>query len=85
MAEKLLLENNQEITLDELVAELDIAKGTLYKHFRSKNELLLELIIQNEKQILEISKNIIQISKSMLLITCFIIYLHQENDSIAST
>jgi AcrR family transcriptional regulator len=26
--------------LDELVAELDIAKGTLYKHFR-KNELLL--------------------------------------------
>ncbi|MFH4015336.1 helix-turn-helix domain-containing protein, partial [Acinetobacter baumannii] len=55
VAEKLLLENNQEITLDELVAELDIAKGTLYKHFRSKNELLLELIIQNEKQILEIS------------------------------
>ncbi|MGP4881583.1 TetR/AcrR family transcriptional regulator [Klebsiella pneumoniae] len=38
VAEKLLLENNQEITLDELVAELDIAKGTLYKHFRSKNE-----------------------------------------------
>ena len=55
VAEKLLLENNQEITLDELVAELDIAKGTLYKHFRSKNELLLQLIIQNEKEILKIS------------------------------
>lgn len=55
VAEKLLLENNQEMTLDELVAELDIAKGTLYKHFRSKNELLLELIIQNEKEILKIS------------------------------
>ena len=52
VAEKLLLENNQEMTLDELVAELDIAKGTLYKHFRSKNELLLQLIIQNEKEIL---------------------------------
>lgn len=56
VAEKLLLENNQEITLDELVAELDIAKGTLYKHFKSKNELLLELVIQNEKHLLEISQ-----------------------------
>ena len=41
VAEKLLLENNQEITLDELVAELDIAKGTLYKHFRSKMNFCL--------------------------------------------
>jgi AcrR family transcriptional regulator len=56
VAEKLLLENNQEITLDELVAELDIAKGTLYKHFKSKNELLLELVIENEKKLLEISQ-----------------------------
>lgn len=56
VAEKLLLENNQEITLDELVAELDIAKGTLYKHFKSKNELLLELVIQNEKKLLDISQ-----------------------------
>ncbi|TXJ04160.1 MAG: TetR/AcrR family transcriptional regulator [Acinetobacter sp.] len=55
VAEKLLLENNQEMTLDELVAELDIAEGPLYKHFRSKNELLLQLIIQNEKEILKIS------------------------------
>lgn len=78
VAEKLLLENNQEITLDELVAELDIAKGTLYKHFRSKNELLLELIIQNEKQILEISQNIILILKSMLRVTCSTICSHRE-------
>lgn len=55
VAEKILLENNQDITLDELVAELDIAKGTLYKHFKSKNELLLELVIENEKKLLEIS------------------------------
>ena len=55
-AEKLLLDNHQDITLDELVAELDIAKGTLYKHFKSKNELLLQLVIQNEKKLLEISR-----------------------------
>src|SRR5690606_18975234 len=52
MAESLLLDNNQDITL----SELDIAKGTIYKHFKSKNQLYLELIILNEKRILEISK-----------------------------
>ncbi len=56
MAESLLLDNNQDITLSELANELDIAKGTIYKHFKSKNQLYLELIILNEKRILEISK-----------------------------
>lgn len=56
MAERLLLENHQDITLGELAAELDIAKGTIYKHFKSKNQLYLELIILNEKRLLEISK-----------------------------
>lgn len=56
MAETLLLDNNQDITLSELASELDIAKGTIYKHFKSKNQLYLELIILNEKKLLEISK-----------------------------
>lgn len=56
MAEILLLENHNEITLSELAAELDIAKGTIYKYFKSKNQLYLELIILNEQRLLEISK-----------------------------
>ena len=56
MAETLLLDNNQDITLGELATELDIAKGTIYKHFKSKNQLYLELIILNEQRLLEISK-----------------------------
>lgn len=56
MAETLLLDNNQDITLSELATELDIAKGTIYKHFKSKNQLYLELIILNEKRLLELSK-----------------------------
>lgn len=56
MAERLLLENHQDITLGELAAELDIAKGTIYKHFKSKSQLYLELIILNEQRLLEISK-----------------------------
>ena len=55
IAENLLLEN-QNFTLDEIAKELDLAKGTLYKHFASKNELLMHLIIENEKKVLSISK-----------------------------
>lgn len=55
IAESLLLEN-QNFTLDEIAKELDLAKGTLYKHFASKNELLMHLIIENENKVLEISK-----------------------------
>ena len=40
VAEQLLLENGESgMTLDALAAELDLAKGTLYKHFQSKDEL----------------------------------------------
>ena len=55
MAERLLLENNQDITLGEQAQELDSAKGSIYKHFKSKNQLYLELIILNEKRLLDIS------------------------------
>ncbi|WP_154099578.1 TetR/AcrR family transcriptional regulator, partial [Acinetobacter baumannii] len=43
--EKLLIENYDDITIDELALELDVAKGTIYKHFKSKNQLYLELLI----------------------------------------
>ncbi len=41
------------MTLDALAAELDLAKGTLYKHFQSKDELYILLIIRNERMLLE--------------------------------
>ena len=69
MAESLLLDNNQDITLSELAEELDIAKGTIYKHFKSKNQLYLELIILNEKEFWQFPINIITILK-----LCFAIY-----------
>lgn len=55
--ERLLLENNQDIVIDALAKELDIAKGTIYKYFKSKNQLYLELIILNENRLLDISQN----------------------------
>ncbi|PVZ89940.1 TetR family transcriptional regulator [Serratia sp. S1B] len=54
VAEQLLLENGEAgMTLDALAAELDLAKGTLYKHFQSKDELYMLLIIRNEQMLLE--------------------------------
>lgn len=54
IAELLLLENGEAgMTLDALAAELDLAKGTLYKHFQSKDELYMLLIIRNERMLLE--------------------------------
>jgi len=46
----------EKILVSELATELDIAKGTIYKHFKSKNQLYLELIILNETRLLEISQ-----------------------------
>ncbi|KAA8735658.1 TetR/AcrR family transcriptional regulator [Acinetobacter qingfengensis] len=53
-AEKLLMENGEVgMTLDVLASELELAKGTLYKHFQSKDELYLLLILRNEQMLLE--------------------------------
>ncbi len=57
MAEQLLLESGDgDITLDSLADQLDLAKGTLYKHFSSKDELYLRIIIRYEEQLFEISR-----------------------------
>ncbi len=56
-AEQLLLEaGSVDITLDSLADQLDLAKGTLYKHFSSKDELYLRIIIRYEEQLFDINK-----------------------------
>lgn len=58
VAEQLLLENGEAgMTLDALASELDLAKGTLYKHFQSKDELYMLLLIQNEQRLLDIARD----------------------------
>jgi Transcriptional regulator len=49
VAEQLLLENGEAgMTLDALAAELDLAKGTLYKHFKVKmNYICCSLFVMN--------------------------------------
>lgn len=53
-AELLLLESGEgDLTLDSLALTLDLAKGTLYKHFSSKDELLMRILIDYEKRKLD--------------------------------
>lgn len=56
-AEKLLIDNYHEIFIDDLVKEVDMAKGIIYKYFKSKNQIYLEILIRNEKRLLDISKD----------------------------
>jgi AcrR family transcriptional regulator len=76
VTEQLLLENNQDIVVGDLATALDIAKGTIYKYFHSKNQLYLELLIMNEQRLLDIAKNDqADVKKS---ITTYMLY-HLEN------
>lgn len=51
-AEQLIIESGEgDLTLDSLAWHLDLAKGTLYKHFASKDELLLRILIDHEKKL----------------------------------
>lgn len=53
-AEQLLLESGEgDLTLDSLAIALDLAKGTLYKHFSSKDELLMRILIDYERRKLD--------------------------------
>ena len=55
VAEQLLLDSvTHDLTLDVLANQLNLAKGTLYKHFSSKDELLLSVLIEYQKQALSV-------------------------------
>ena len=56
-AEAMLLESGDyRLILDELAKKLQLAKGTLYRHFTSKDELILQILINYEKKLLTISQ-----------------------------
>lgn len=63
------------MTLDALAAELDLAKGTLYKHFQSKDELYMLLIVRNERMLLEMVQDKEKPFQSIWHSLCCIIYI----------
>lgn len=75
-AEEMLLESVVgDFTLDELACSLDIAKGTLYKHFDSKDELFLHILIRYEKTLFE--QNMIEDSPACILVRMLLQILYR--------
>ncbi|HEX5361791.1 MAG TPA: TetR/AcrR family transcriptional regulator [Fluviicoccus sp.] len=53
-AEALLLElGDESITIEMIAERVGIAKGTIYKHFQSKDEMILQLLIAYETGLAE--------------------------------
>lgn len=75
-AEEMLLESTAgDLTLDELAHTLDIAKGTLYKHFDSKDELFLQILIRYERILYE--QTLIDDSPASVLVRMLVQILHR--------
>lgn len=56
-AEAMLLESGDyRLTLDDLAKKLQLAKGTLYRHFTNKDDLILQILINHEKRLFAISQ-----------------------------
>ena len=55
VAERIIIKNEQELVVSDLAQQVDLAKGTVYKYIKSKNQLYLEILIQNEKRLLAIT------------------------------
>lgn len=84
MAEQLLLESGDgDITLDSLADQLDLAKGTLYKHFSSKDELYLRIIIRYEEQLYQ--SNLIDDCLSACVARLILQQLHYPQKAIMLT
>ena len=57
-AEAVLLEKGyHEMSIDEIAARVGIAKGTVYLHFPSKEELVLALVERDMQKLLDIVEN----------------------------
>lgn len=92
-AEQLLLESGDyDLTLDSLARHLDLAKGTLYKHFMGKDELLLRLLIEYEKCLYEMNTiddgagaGVARIVLQLLLCPQRATMFHHLEDKLSST
>lgn len=93
VAEALLLDSGETgMTLDALALQLDLAKGTLYKHFQSKDELYLHLIIRNEQMLLDMTEIQEDFPARLTLFVTHHLYnaqrtilLHQLEEKLAAT
>ncbi|MCH9692295.1 MAG: TetR/AcrR family transcriptional regulator [Gammaproteobacteria bacterium] len=61
---ELLLEHGEEkVTVEQIAEHVDIGKGTIYKHFISKTEIYMRLLMDYEKSLTERLKSAVAIAE----------------------
>lgn len=61
---ELLLEHGEEkVTVEQIAEHVDIGKGTIYKHFTSKTEIYMRLLMDYEKSLTERLKSAVAIAE----------------------
>lgn len=83
-ATQLLLDSvSYDLTLDELAEQLNLAKGTLYKHFASKDELLLSVLVEHQKRAMGMA--LINDGASAMLARTMLFYLNEPQQTVMMT
>ena len=57
-------EGYRAVGIDRIIAEADVAKTTLYKHFPSKDDLILAVLKENDRDVLEMFSRSIRLATS---------------------
>lgn len=58
--ELLILHGEEKVTVEQIANHVDIGKGTIYKHFISKIEIYMRLLMDYEREVLHVLKNSIK-------------------------
>lgn len=57
---------SQNVTLDEIASEIEFSKGTIYSHFKSKEEIFAELLLSHLNTLLSYLESAVEKSKNTL-------------------
>ncbi len=80
-AERLFIEQGEDkVTVEMIADEVGIGKGTIYKHFETKNQIYLVLMLRYENELAELFRSLQQIDDPESLFREFLRFRVQAPD-----